>query len=119
MGELAAADAALESKVVADHGARTCLSTDRLPFDDDGLQSFRSGVDGGRQAGRTCTDHRDIVDAAGSPDLNAVRCGQLGIGRIMQDGAVVTDGCRKTGRIDAELPNEILPLSGIRRAELE
>src|SRR5207253_10624409 len=59
-GQIAATDPGRETKKVFDQGGRTSLTARSVTFQNDGVQSFGGGVNGGGKTGRTCTDDREV-----------------------------------------------------------
>ena len=59
-GQIAATNPGRETKKVFDQGGRTSLTARSVTFQNDGVQSFGGGVNGGGKTGRTCTDDREV-----------------------------------------------------------
>lgn len=80
-------DAAREPEIVANHRTRPRLSPDRLRLDDDGVQAFRSSVDGCCQPGGPGADDHHIGDLVGGDRVVAAihRLGGLRHGRATEE----------------------------------
>ena len=65
LGQLGAADALGEARVVADHRAGPGLAADGLVLDDHGPQAFGGRVDRGGEPGRARADYRHVEDLLG------------------------------------------------------
>src|SRR5262249_46803507 len=64
ISQVTATNAGWKAKEVLNQGRRAGLSSWRVAFEDDGLQTFRGGVDGGSQPRRTSPHNRQV-----SPDF--------------------------------------------------
>src|SRR4029077_8454820 len=64
-GQISAADAGWKSKEVFDKRGRSRLTTGRIPLQDNGVQSFRSGINCRSQSGRTGTDNCNVGENLG------------------------------------------------------
>src|SRR5512141_243834 len=90
LGQLGAADAARETEVVPDHRTGAGLPAYRFTLDDDGAQSLRGCIHGGRETRRAATDDDEIAgrffDVGG-----AERVHDLGVRGIREDVPVEED----------------------------
>ena len=116
LGEPAAADAAGESKVVADQRARPGLAADASGVHDDDVKPLRGAVDGGRQARRPGAHHHHVEGALVEALRSAGGQRDLGVRRIAERAAVGQHHQRQP-RIGAGLGDQIASLVGVGAAE--
>src|SRR6185503_9980262 len=60
--EILAAETSRKAQIILNSGTHTGLSTGCFPFDQHGLEPFRSTVDGSGQAGRPSADDDEIIE---------------------------------------------------------
>ena len=83
-GKLTSGDAAGEAEVVADHGARACLTAERLGLDHQGRQALGRCVHRSAHPGGAGADHRDVEDGVRHIHDRAERGRDLTVARIRE-----------------------------------
>ena len=91
VGELGAGDAFGEAGKVVQALGDPHLPTDAAALDDQRLDPFARGVEGGGQPGRPAADDDQVVEAVLGRGLQPQLGRQLGVGRLNQRGAVFED----------------------------
>jgi hypothetical protein len=88
-GQILAADALRKAGDVVEVHRRSSLTTDCRPLDDERIDAFSCCVECRGQAGRSTADYDQVVVVALGCGLEAQFLGQLGVGRIREDRAVI------------------------------
>ena len=97
LGQIAAADALWKSRVVVDPLGDAGLAAEPAALDDDGLDAFARGIDGGRQPGRAPAHDGEVVRAPLGFEVKPELARQILVGGFEQ----VTPVAEDDGRDDA------------------
>jgi len=103
LGQLAARYPGRETKVVLDLGRCASLTAGRDCLDPEGVEPFRSRIEGGGDPGGAGADHDDVAEGRRRPrGAEAERPSQLGVAWIAQDLAAAGNHHRRLIRLNSE-----------------
>src|SRR6516225_3271894 len=87
-GQVRPTQSGRKPKVVLDPGTNSCLSPRRIPLNENGLETFRSSVNTGREPGRTAADNDQVEKVRVGPQFQTDSVRKVSSRRIAQAGAV-------------------------------
>jgi hypothetical protein len=118
-GQFRSADAARESEVVPDPGARPGLAAERFQLQQHGGQALRGRVHRGGQAGGPGSHDDQVIGRTGRAHVDSERLGDLGVARIHEHDAVEQRHHRPGGPVDAQPRERLAAFGGVAAVETE